>query len=283
MSVFLALLLSATAAAQEVGAEVPPTPVGGMPASVVAQQGGTDLLQYPIGARDTLAIEVYDEKGLSGTFVVDDGGTVDLPLLGRVHVTGMTLAEIDELLTRMFGKDYLVSPQITVRIASFGSKPVQVLGGVARPGTYYLAGPTTLLDVLTLAGGIKDVSAVEIRVQRQSQLGDPLVTSLDALVAYGRGNMALEAGDVVYVPPGPVVYISGEVSKPGTVPYVEGLSLVEAINRAGGASTGANLRKVYLLREGQRTRVNAKNVMKGRITDTDLKPEDQIYVSRSVF
>ncbi len=276
------LLLARPVLAQETAVESAPVPVGGMPASAVAM-GGTDLLQYPIGARDTLAVEVYDEKSLSGTFVVDDGGTVDLPLLGRVHVTGMTLPEIDELLTRMLGREYLVNPQVTVRISSFGSKPVQILGGVGKPGTYYLAGPTTLLDVLTLAGGIKDTAAVEIRVQRPSLGGEPMVTSLDGLVAYGRGNVALEAGDIIYVPPGPVIYVSGEVGKPGTVPFQEGLLVMEAINRAGGANDQANLRKVYLLREGERTRINAKNVLKGRAADTEVRPDDHVYVSESVF
>lgn len=277
------LLLAGPASAQDPVAESAPAPVGGMPASVVAAQGGSDLLQYPIGARDTLAVEVYDEKGLSGTYVVDDSGTVDMPLLGRVHVTGMTLPEIDELLTRLLARDFILNPQVTVRIASFGSKPVQVLGGVGKPGTYYLAGPSTLLDVLTLAGGIKDTAAVEIRLQRPSLGGEPQVTSLDALVAFGRGNVALEAGDIIYVPPGPVVYVSGEVGKPGTVPFLEGLSVIEAINRAGGATDRASLRKVYLLRNGHRTRINAKNVLKGRAEDTDVKPDDHIYVSESVF
>lgn len=276
------LLLGAPAVAQEPGDAQP----GAEPAGaglLLGATGATDPLQYPIGVRDTLAIEVFDEKGLSGSFVVDDEGTVDLPLLGRVHVTGMTLTELDDLLTRMLGREYLVNPQVTIRITSFGSKPVQVLGGVSKPGTYYLSGPTTLLDVITLAGGVKDTTAIEARVQRPSEQTDPIVVNLEGLVGYGRGNLSLRAGDVVYVPPGPVIYVSGEVGKPGTVPFLEGITLMEAINRAGGTTDRASLRKVYLLRDGARTRVDANKVLKGRSADVSLEPDDHIYVNQSVF
>lgn len=269
------LILTGSASAQEGGGEAVAEP----PVEAV----GADPLRYPIGARDSLAVDIYDENSLSGTFIVDDDGTVDLPLLGRVRVVGLTLAQADDLITQSLARDFLVNPQVTVRIASFGSKPVQVLGSVSKPGTYYLAGPTSLLEILTLAGGIKDPAAVEIRVQRPSQPGQLTVASLETLVATGSGNVALAPGDVVYVPPGPVVYVSGEVGKPGTVAFLEGLSVVEAINKAGGATDRASLRNVYLLRDGQRTRVNTRRILKGRDTDVSLLPDDHVYVEESVF
>lgn len=253
------------------------------PSARADEPGATVSVQYPVGARDTLAIDVYDEKNLSGSFTIDDEGCLDLPLIGRVHVSGMTSSEIDDLLTGMLGKDYLVNPQVTVRISAFGSKPVQVLGGVDKPGTYYLGGADTLLEVLTMAGGVKDATAIEIRVQRPSQGGEPLVANLDALLERGKGNLTLMAGDVVYVPPGPVVYVSGEVGKPGVVPFLDGLSVIEAINRAGGATSRASMRKVYVLRDGRRSRINAARILKGRAEDIDVRPDDHIYVGPSVF
>ena len=263
----------------------PSAPVGAL-ASTVPSTFATqaDLLTYPIGARDSLAIEVYDEKSSSGVFIVGDDGTVDLPLLGRVPVSGLTTSQADDLITSRLAADYMVNPQVTVRVEAFGSKPIQVLGSVGKPGTYYLSGPTTLLDVLTMAGGVKDMTAVEVRVQRRNgEHGEPIVASLEALVAYGTGNVSLQPGDVVFVPPVPVVYVSGEVNKPGTVPYLEGLTVVQAINRAGGATDRANLRSVYLLRDGQRSRMNARRVLKGVDRDVPLKPEDHVYIKESVF
>lgn len=247
------------------------------------EPSGPALLEYPVGARDTLAIDVFDEKNLSGNFIVDDQGCLDLPLIGRVHVSGMTSPELDDMLTGMLSKDFLVNPQVTVRISSFGSKPVQVLGGVDKPGTYYLGGADTLLEVLTMAGGVKDPTAIEIRIQRPSQGGEPLVANLDALLERGTGNIELEPGDVVYVPPGPVVYVSGEVGKPGVVPFLDGLSVIEAINRAGGATDRASMRKVFVLRNGERSRINASRILKGRAQDYAVRPDDHIYVGQSVF
>lgn len=246
-----------------------------------ADEAGVDITRYPVGARDTLAVEVYEEKSLCGSFVVGDDGTVDLPLLGRVPVVGLTQAEVDDRLTELLARDFLVSPQVTVRVETFNSKPVQVLGGVAKPGTFYLNGPMDLLEILTLAGGLKDLTAVEVRVQRKRNPHEPEVVNLEQLVAYGTGNLALEPGDVIYVPPGPVVFVDGQVNKPGTVAFLDGLTAVEAINKAGGASPRANLRKVYILRSGVRTRVNAVRVLKGRIPDVVLQPEDHVYVNES--
>ena len=253
------------------------------PTALADEPSSASLLEYPVGARDTLAIDVFDEKNLSGSFTVDDQGCLDLPLIGRVHVSGMTTPEIDDMLTAMLGKDYLVNPQVTIRIGSFGSKSVQVLGGVDKPGTYYLAGADTLLDVLTMAGGVKDPTAIEIRIQRPSQGGEPLVANLQALLEHGTGNVEMSVGDVIYVPPGPVVYVSGEVGKPGVVPFLDGLSVVEAINRAGGATDRASMRKVFVLRDGKRSRVNASRILKGRAEDQPVAPDDHIYVGQSVF
>lgn len=285
-----ALLLWAALAAPALAQEGEPEPAetgaftAGATATTATFATAADLLTYPIGARDTLAIEVYDEKASSGVFIVGDDGNVDLPLLGRVPVSGLTTAQADDLITSRLAADFMVNPQVTVRVEAFGSKPVQVLGSVGKPGTYYLSGPTTLLDVLTMAGGVKDSAAVEVRVQRRNaQHAEPFVASLEALFAYGTGNTPLEPGDVVFVPPVPVVYVSGEIAKPGTVPFLEGLTVVQAINRAGGATDRANLRSVYVLRDGQRSRMNAKRVLKGVDKDVTLMPEDHVYVKESVF
>lgn len=273
--VALLLLPWSAAAAAEDPASTPATPA--------APTASTTEIPYLVGVRDVLNIEVYGEKDLSGSFPVGEDGTLDFPLVGRVPVSGLTPSDIDQTLTSLLARDFLQNPQVTVRIEGYSSQPVQVLGSVGKPGTVYLVGPTRLLDILTLAGGIKDEGATEVRVSHKAQPDKPDLVSLEQLVTFGTNNVPIQPGDVVYVPPGPLIFVSGEVLKPGTVTYRDGLTAVQAINKAGGATGRANLRRVYLLRDGVRTRINARKVIHGNMADVVLKPDDHLIVNESVF
>ncbi len=236
---------------------------------------------YQVDVRDVLALQVYGEASLSGSFEVQAGGVIDVPLLRSVEVSGLTPLQVAERLEAMWGSKFLVDPHVTVQVERYASKPVQVLGGVENPGIYYLSRPTTLLDLLAQAGGVGGEGAVrEIRVQRGSV---PSVVDLERLVSSGEGNLVLQANDIVYVPEGVVVYVAGEVTAPGAIPFVEGLTVSQAMTRAGGWKPTANLRQVYLLRDGQRTPVNFKRVLEGRARDVVLAPGDQLLVEEAVF
>lgn len=252
------------------------------PAAPIAT-AGADANSYEAGARDTLEVEVYGEEDLSGSYAVADDGTIDFPLLGKVAVVGLTTQAIDDEITRRLATNFLVNPQVKVRMAAFGSRPVQVLGSVAKPGTYYLSGQTRVLDILTTAGGIKEVGSIEVRVQRKAGGAEPEVINLERLVGYGEGNTLLYPGDVVYVPAGPLVYVSGMVEEPGPVPFKDGLTFAQAINKAGGPTKGANLRAMLLLRDGVQTKVNYKKILKGSLADPKLEPDDQITVKESAI
>ncbi len=238
---------------------------------------------YRVGAGDVLKVDIYDEPTLSGVYPVDEGGALDLPLLGKVPVAGRTLDEVADTLTRMFGADYLVDPQVTVSVAHFGSQQVQVLGAVGKPGVYPLSGPTTLLDILTLAGGTTETSAGEVRVQHAGGEGAVDVVKLDGLLSGTVADLPLRNGDLVYVPERVYVYVAGEVNRPGPVPWRDGLTVSQAITAAGGATSLADLRRVIVLRDGKSVEVNLKRIIRGREADRPLQPEDQVHVGRSVL
>lgn len=244
---------------------------------------GTDTTLYRVGPADTLAIQVYDEEDLSGPFVVEEDGSIDVPLLGKVAVEGMTPTQIDDTLTSQLAARFLVNPQVSVRVTEFASRPVQILGAVKKPGTYYLKGNTTLLDVLTLAEGVTDESAFELRIQHKAPITTTDVVKLEPLVATGEGNLQLQPGDVIFVPRGPLVYVSGQVDSPGTVPFLDGLTMMQALNKAGGTTRSANLRSVFILRDGQRIKVNAKRILMGKAADVTLFPDDHLLVKESAF
>jgi len=241
---------------------------------------------YRIGGGDILSVQVYDEADLSGSCPVDDTGAINLPLLGQVKVAGMTSREIDRHLTELLAADYLVSPHVTVAVEGYGSQPVQVLGAVKEPGVYYLRGSTTLLDVLAEAGGLEAERSVnEIHVKRvlANGLTNTVSVSQDALMGRGDNNLRLRAGDVVYIPEGLKVYVTGEVDEPGAVGFSEGMTVTQALNAAGGPTQLARLRYAYLLRDGQQIRIALKDILKGRADDVPLKAGDQLYIEESNF
>ena len=193
--------------------------------------------------------------------------------------------EIAASLTTKLASDFLVDPQVTVRVETFASRKVNVVGAVRKPGVIPLTGPTTLLDILSEAGGVvAERSSQEVQVKR-ARTGEiePLVVNLERLLSAGEGNVTLEAGDVVYVPEGALVFVSGQVGKPGQVPWRDGLTVTQAMVAAGGPVRTANLRKAYILREGGRIEINLRRVMKGKDADVPIQQGDQLFVDESVF
>ena len=234
---------------------------------------------YGVGPGDVLRVEVYGEPDLSADYTVSDAGGIDFPLLGVVEVGGLTTREVAELLRARLGDGFIVSPVVTVRVAEFGSQPVQVLGAVQKPGTYTVPGTATVLDVLARAGGIRGEGVSEIRVTR----GDRVTTmSYADLVERGAGDLRLHGGDVVFVVEN-VVFVSGEVNRPGSVPWRDDLTVSQAIAEAGGARPTANLRRVTVLRDGEPRRVNVRRVLRGRAPDPPLVAGDQVFVPESVL
>lgn len=126
-----------------------------------AGTGPAVLDDYRLGPLDTIDVAVFQEPDLSvKALQVDASGQIALPLVGSVKAQGMTAAELSQELERKLGERYLRNPQVTVTVASSVSQKVSVQGEVAEPGVYQLTGPTTLLDVISLAKGETEVATL---------------------------------------------------------------------------------------------------------------------------
>jgi polysaccharide biosynthesis/export protein len=243
----------------------------------------TARMGYHLGPGDELNLQVYGEQRMSGVLPVQESGTINIPLAGRVAVGGLTVEQAVEAVTHHLASRYLVDPHVAISIQKYGSQPVQVLGAIRKPGTYYLTGNTNLMDILAQAGGVlADKTSQEIQIQR-AQDRQPSVINLERLMSGGLGNVPLQAGDVVLVKEGEFVYVSGEVTKPGAVLWRDGVTVSQVVSAAGGPTRTANLKKVYILRGGQRVEVNIKKVMKGQEADVVMRPGDQIFVETSPY
>ncbi|MFH1463041.1 MAG: polysaccharide biosynthesis/export family protein [Pseudomonadota bacterium] len=259
------------------GDDLPPSPAPPDPAPPPVRKA-----LYRVGGGDSVAIQVYGEAALSGTYPVSSSGELDFPLLGVIRVDGLTTAQISALLRERLTQGFLNNPYVTVSVSTYASQPVQVLGAVSKPGLYFLQGPTTVLQILSIAGGVKSEGVDEVRVTHGGEEGDTVVLPYERLLSQGVDSLNLTAGDVVFVPQS-LVSVMGSVSKPGEITFREGLTLTRAIAAAGGAEATANLRKVFVLRGEARLRVNVRKVLDGKEPDPPLLAGDRVVVKESVF
>jgi len=237
---------------------------------------------YRVGSGDVVQIQVYGEADLSGSFPVDTTGGVLIPLVGTIPVQGLSADCIGERISAALADGYLRDPDVTVSLDGFRSQPVSVLGAVKKPGLYYLEGPTTVLQMLSKAGGVTAEGVDAVRLTRASTENEVIEIPYEALVAEGRDNLPLSAGDVLFIPD-LTVTVQGSVQDPGDVPFKEGMTVSRSIAAAGGATDVANLGRVFLIRENTRVRVNVRRVLAGRDPDVTLQPGDQVFVKESVF
>jgi len=167
---------------------------------------GPDHNLYLVNSGDVLTVEVYKEPDISRAFEVGADGAINHPLLGRVDVMGLSVAEVELRLRDLLEADYLVDPRVSVSIASSTGRPIMIFGEVRSPGAYEMqAGRrATLLQVIARAGGFTDIAARDrvliVRlVDGKEQTIKVRVTDLFK----GRDGITdidLRAGDVITVP-----------------------------------------------------------------------------------
>src|SRR5262247_633233 len=165
--------------------------------------------EYRIGPGDVLTITVWGQPDLSRDYTVDPDGFTPFPLINRVRAGGLTTRELAATLVALLGKDYLVDPQVIVSVKEYLSQKVTILGETARPGVFYLTGPTTLVDVLSKAGWLSKNAGKQILVVRDQPLaglraqgGDTTILRLnvDKLQAGNNAeNVRVQAGDTIFV------------------------------------------------------------------------------------
>jgi len=238
---------------------------------------------YLIGPGDTLEIQVFGESELSGDRKVGASGSLDFPLLGRVDTAGLTVQALDERITAALGEKYIRDPQVQVVVKDYGSQRVVLQGAVKKPGLYHLTGPTTVLDIIAQAGGVAEEGVGEVRIKHKDpSLSDTLV-NLAQLMAQGGLAEPLRAGDIVKVSKPLVIYVDGEVNKPGAVSFTEGLTVTQALTRSGGHKRTAKLSDAYILRGSEKLEINIKKILAGKAADVTLRPNDQLILTESVF
>jgi polysaccharide export outer membrane protein len=274
-------------------ASLPPLPAPVQTSVVVPVQfPAQEDAAHVIGPEDAINITVYGHQDLSTQVVVSSEGGFTYPLLGTIRVAGLTARQLETQLTTRLA-EYVVNPQVSVTVARFQSQQVYIVGEVKSPGPYELQHASTLVELLTRAGGPTANAGWEVIVAQAPkgtkaeeggrkvapEGGAKIQVDLEQLLA---GQVAkpilVQSGDTIYVPPAAYFYISGEVTRPGRYRLERNTTVAKALIMAGGPSRFAAQKRLQVRRliAGQPQDFHAT------IADL-LQAEDVLIVPESVF
>jgi polysaccharide biosynthesis/export protein len=240
-----------------------------------------------IGPGDLLHLQVYDTPEMEQRARVTDAGTIPFSFLGSVSVSGMTPEQAAEQIQhRLVAAGVMLHPQVTVRVEAYATQNVSVMGQVQKPGIYEIDTARKVVEVLALAGGLTDLADRHITIQRfgpEKQKVDYYYSNA-AQTALSDDPMVYP-GDTVIVPKAAVVYVLGDVSKPGGYPMSTNnsrMTVLQAIALAGYANHTAAVGKSRLVRETatgvEEIDLEVTAIQKGKKPDVALLPDDVVYI-----
>jgi polysaccharide biosynthesis/export protein len=267
---------------------------------------GRDLYRdYKIGPEDLIEISVFEEEKLNKTVRVSSQGNISLPLLGVLRVKGLTANELEKEIRDLLAEKYLQNPNVSVFIKEYRNQRISVIGAVDKPGTYDVTGQKTILEVLGIAGGLKEDAGqllFLIRVPRpedemskgekdsEAMRPNTFVIDLEELLVKGdlTLNLPLIHGDVINIPVSGKIFVGGDVNKPGGFPLKgKKVTVSQAIAMAEGLKPEAKSGETKILRytgkgnEREILSVDVYAIQKGRSEDPYLKENDIVIVPKS--
>lgn len=237
---------------------------------------------YIVGPDDVLEISVYDHPEMTCTVRVDGKGGVILPLLDEVKVEGLTIGMLSQKITELLADGYIINPQVNVFVKGFREQKAVILGQVLTPGLYEIRPKTTLLELISMAGGLTKEAGETVTLKREGLDGSvEKKIDLDKLVDQGDTslNVSILDGDKVFIAKAGIFYVTGEVKKPDSYKYQDDLTLIKAIAMAGGFTDIASPNSVNIVRKVE----GKEKVLKRVDMDTAIKPEDVVVVPESFF
>jgi polysaccharide biosynthesis/export protein len=262
---------------------------------------------YSLVVGDQILLHVIDMDEISDKPIrIDPNGFVDIPLAGRFHASGLTLEQFKaELATRL--SKYITNPPISVNLAEDDSRPVSIIGSVNTPGVHQIAGDKRLIEVLSLAGGVKDDAGSQVIVTREEEWGkltipgasvDPATGSstasvpLDDLLAskLPSDNILILPNDIISIPKAEIVYVVGNVRKAGGFQLSSRptITILQALSLAQGLDQNAAPQRAKIIRQAPggdgkaaEIPVDITQIFAGKAPDVSLLGNDILFIPNS--
>jgi len=261
---------------------------------------------YILGPGDQITVRILNvEESTDKPIPIDLTGQIRLPMIGRLTVEGLTVAQAETEIGQRL-RAFVLHPDVTVLVAEYRSQPVSVIGAVKNPGVQQVQGRKTLVEMLSLAGGLDTTARNTLKITRRVEWGRiPLPNAADdstgqfsiaevnlKSIMEGRNpaeNILIQPHDVISVPRAEVVYVIGQVQKAGgfTVNEQENVTVLQALSMAGGVDRTAQPQNARILRRQStgtsRTEiaVDLKKVLEGKSPDIGMQPDDILFVPSS--
>lgn len=276
------------------------------PATPTAEARGPELRpNYTLGPNDQVMVRVSGvEETSDRPYRVDDAGNVTLPLVGKVRVEGLTLEQLEAELAKQF-RVFVVNPQVIVTLVQLRSEPIFATGAFRSPGIYPLQGRRTLVETLTAIGGLQPNASRRVKITRRMENGAiPLPNAVVDEVAQTSSveinltrlletsnaieDITLQPFDIVAATKAEMVYIAGEVARPGGFELndTNSISVLQVLSLAGGVTQFADVKKARVLRRIQDTSKRAeisikiKDIAEGTANDFPLMQDDVLVIPR---
>ena len=242
-----------------------------------------------ISAGDLLNVSVFDTPELSSKIRVDHDGNITLPVGGELQVKDLTAEEAAAAVQkRLLDKDIIKDPHVSVFILEYATQGVTVLGEVKTPGVYPVLGARSLFDFISAAGGLTPTAANTAAIMHRGQPGKQDVVRLSNDPAKAAAaNLPIEPGDTILVPRAGIVYVVGDVGKPGgfLIDNNERLSVLQAVALAAGTNRTAALNNSKLIRKSVTGReeipLPLKKILQNKSADMTLNDGDILFVPSS--
>ncbi len=253
-------------------------------ATATAPVRAAPAAEYRLGAGDVVRITVFQNPELTLESRLTEGGQISFPLLGAVRLGGLSVTEAEKVLVDGLTKgNFLRNPQVTIIVLQVRGSQANVLGQVNRPGRYPLEmADTRLTDLVALAGGVSPGGA-DLIIVTGTRDGKPFREEVDLPALFAPGGEAhdvlIRNGDAVWVDRQPLVYIYGEVQRPGPMRLERGMTLLQALATGGGLSARGTEKGIRVHRKAASGQVEVTQPVMNDL----LREGDVVFVRESLF
>jgi polysaccharide biosynthesis/export protein len=243
----------------------------------------------PVGAGDLVEMSVFDTPELSGKLRVNNNGDILLPLVGSVHVAGQKPEQAQDIIRQKFIEGgFLKDPQVTIFVTESATQGVSIVGEVHKPGVYPAFGSHHLLDYLSMAEGLTPLAGTTITITHANHPDQPenvMVTS--GAAPQPINNPEIMPGDTIFVDRTGIVYVVGDVMRPGGFPmnHDQHLTVLQAVALSLGTNYTAAKSDVRIIRSTAQGReeipVNLKKILASKAPDMPMQDNDILFVPSS--
>ena len=259
------------------------------PAQTTFSSGGAHALRLSAG--DLLDVKVLGttDPDFSPKLRVDEQGSITLPYAGSLPVAGMTAEDAAlRIEARFREKDILKDPHVSVTVLEYATQGVTVVGEVKNPGVYPLLGSHSLLDLLSAAGGVTPTAGKAVTITHRDDPTHPQIVNVETKPGSTAAfNVDVSPGDTIVVSHAGIVYVLGDVGKPGgfLIENNDRLSVIQAIALAQGTNRTASLDHTKLIRKTstghEESAVPLKKILSDKAADQLLADGDILYIPGS--